>query len=302
MSLDLAIAVVGATILLPGVFSTSLKRMGLSVPVVALALGVLLGPEVLRVLDPGSVDGERRVLEELARFTLAFSLVATGLQFTRRDLRRNAARAGLLLSVAMIGMWLATSLGAWLLLDLPVGLALVLGAILTPTDPVVASTVVTGRLAEANLPRWLRRTLQLESGANDGLTLLFVLVPALLLTEPGLGLAAAVADAAWRIALAAVLGVALGVGAGRLTDAVTDREEVGESFFFAVTIGLALLTLGLVHGLGGSGVLAAFAAGVSFALTVREEEAVVSTERWGMAPRCHSRWPSRSRRAPGSSG
>jgi sodium/hydrogen antiporter len=274
VSLDLAIAVVGGTILLPGLFSTPLKRVGLSIPVVALALGVALGPEALGVVDAEEIAGEHRLLEELARFTLAFSLVATGLQFTRDDLRVNAARGGLLLVVGMTGMWLMTSLGAWLLLDLPVGLSLLLGAIVTPTDPVVAATIVTGRLAEANLPRWLRRTLQLEAGANDGLTLLFVLVPALLLTEPGLGLAGAVGDAVWRVALAAGLGLVLGMAAGRLTDLVTDRQEVGESFFFAVTIGLALLTLGLVHGLGASGVLASFVAGVAFSLAVGEQEAV----------------------------
>lgn len=102
---------------------------------------------------------------------------------TRADLRLIWKRAASLLAIAMIGMWLLTSLGAWLVLGLPLWVGLLLGAILTPTDPVIASTLVTGRLAEANLPRWLRRSLQLQSGANDGLALVFVLVPALVLAR-----------------------------------------------------------------------------------------------------------------------
>jgi len=54
-------------------------------------------------------------------------------------------------------MWLLTGLGAWLVLGLPLWVALLLGAMLAPTDPVVASTLVTCRLAEADLPRWLRQ-------------------------------------------------------------------------------------------------------------------------------------------------
>lgn len=106
---------------------------------------------------------------------------------TGDDLKASLAPAGLLLTLGMAGMWLMTSLGAWVPLDLPLWVALLLGGVLTPTDPVVAFALVTGKLAESNLPRRMRRTVQLESGANDGLAVVFVLLPALVLTEPGAG-------------------------------------------------------------------------------------------------------------------
>ena len=103
-------------------------------------------------------------------------------------------------------MWVLTSLGAWLVLDLSLWVGLLLGAILTPTDPIVASSLVTGRLAEANLPRWLRHSLQLEAGANDGLALIFVLVPALVLTLPVDDAGAIAGEAVGQVVLALVVG------------------------------------------------------------------------------------------------
>ncbi len=273
MSVDLAFILVGGSILALGLPSNIIKRMWLSVPLLALLAGVLLGPEVLGVLEPDRLRGEHKVLEELARATLAVSLVGAGLQMTRADLRLVWRRAASLLSIAMVGMWLLTSLGAWLVLDLPPWVALLLGAILTPTDPVVASSLVSGRLAEANLPRWLRRSLQLEAGANDGLALVFVLVPALVLTLPGDGVGAIAAEAAGQVALAVAVGAGMGAIAAKIVDLAEDHQATSGGFFLVSALGLALLTLGGVHALGGTGILAAFVAGLTFSVMLERRYA-----------------------------
>jgi sodium/hydrogen antiporter len=273
MTVDVVLIVVGGAILALGLPSTVIKRVWLSVPLLALAAGVLLGPEGLRVLDVARLDGEHKALEELARITLAVALVGTGLQFTRADLRANWSRGTALLTVAMVGMWLLTSLGAWLLLDVQVWVALLIGAILTPTDPVVASSIVTGRLAEANLPRWLRRSLQLEAGANDGLALVFVLVSALVLTLPRDPAGTIAGEVAMQVALAVVCGVVIGYVAAKVIDFAEDHHAASEGFFLVSALALALLTLGAVHALGGTGVLASFVAGVTFSLALGERYA-----------------------------
>lgn len=273
MSVDTVLIVVGASILALGLPSNIIRRLWLSVPLLALLSGVLLGPEVLGVLRPDRLPEERKVLEELARATLAVSLVGAALQLTRADLRAVWRRAASLLSLGMLGMWLLTSLGAWLLLDLPPWVALLLGAILTPTDPVVASTLVTGRLAEANLPRWLRRSLQLEAGANDGLALVFVLVPALVLSLPDPGAGAIAGEAAGQIAIALGAGAALGALVAKLVDVAADHHVTSGGFFLVSALALALLTLGSVHALGGTGVLGAFVAGLTFSLLLEERHA-----------------------------
>ena len=273
MSVDLVLILVGASVFALGLPSNIIKRLWLSVPLLALLAGVLLGPEALGVLEPHRLDDEHKVLEELARVTLAVSLVGAALQLTRADLRAIWRRAASLLTVAMVGMWLLTSLGAWLILGLEPWVALLLGAVLTPTDPVVASALVTGRLAEANLPRWLRRSLQLEAGANDGLALVFVLVPALVLTLPGDDVGTIAGEPLAQVALALAVGAALGAIAAKVVDLAEDHEATSGGFFLVSALALALLTLGAVHVLGGTGILGAFVAGLTFSLMLEERYA-----------------------------
>lgn len=72
----------------------------------------------------------------------------------------------------------------YMILGLPFWIAVMIGAIATPTDPVVASSKVAGGMAERNLPAKLRNVISAESGFNDGLDLPFVALPVLVLTEP----------------------------------------------------------------------------------------------------------------------
>jgi len=273
MSVDVVLMVMAGAILALGLVSSLLKRVWLSAPLLALGVGVLLGPEVLGVLEPEAFGAEDRVLEELARVTLSISLVATGLQITREDLRVNRHRVGLLLTAVMAGMWAVTSLGAYLLLGVDVWIALLIGAILTPTDPVVASSLVEGPLAEENLPRWLRRSLQLESGTNDGLAVGFVLLPALVLAQPQDDAAAVLGEIARQVGLAVGIGLAAGWVAAKLVDTVEEHEEASTGYYLISAVAMGLLVLGTVHWLGGTGVLASFVAGVTMSLGLGEGRA-----------------------------
>lgn len=270
MDIDVVLVVVGGLVLGLGLLSAVVKRLWLSAPLIALGTGVVLGPEVAGVLEPARLGNELRVLEETARVTLAISLTATGLQVTYDDIRTNAARVALLLTVGMAGMWVMSALGAAVVLGEPLWVALAIGAILTPTDPVVASTLVTGRLADANLPRWLRRTIQLESGANDGLAIGFVLLPVIVLTEHRGETATFAVEVARQIGLAVVVGVGLGAAVAHLVNRLRAARAIESSYFLVVGIPLALGTLGATHALGGSGVLASFVAGVTFSEILRK--------------------------------
>lgn len=272
MDLNAVLIVLGGTLLVVGLLSRPLKRVLLSGVLVALVLGILLGPDLLGVLDPSGQPGHRKVLEEAARLTLGVALMAAGLQITRADLRENARRFASLLSVGMVGMWALTGLGAWLLLDLSFWQAFLLGAILTPTDPVVASTLVTGGLAEKNLPRRVRRTLQLESGANDGLALPFVLLSAYMLVEPAdRALGHWLGDVVQEVGVALVVGALVGYLCGRLVQLGIRRSEIESTNLLGLGIALALLTLGLVHVLGGNGILAVFVAAMSFSAVLEQD-------------------------------
>src|SRR5919107_4449888 len=96
--------------------------------------------------------------------------MAAALRYPARSLRPIVRAATLLLLVAM-PLAAALTGAVAMLVGLPLALAVVVGACLCPTDPVLASSVVTGTPAERDLPGRLRRLLTTESGANDGLAL-----------------------------------------------------------------------------------------------------------------------------------
>ncbi len=89
-----------------------------------------------------------------------------------------------LLLVVMPLMWASTSILVHLIAGIPLVVAMLIGAILTPTDPVLSTTVVHGKVAEENLPSRIREVVSAESGANDGLACPLVYLPLLLLTKP----------------------------------------------------------------------------------------------------------------------
>ena len=96
--------------------------------------------------------------------------------------------------------------------------AFLLGAVLSPTDPVVTSTVVTSQ----RVPRNVRHTLNLESGLNDGLALPFVLF-FLVLASPGGDAGSEATQLVGEAAVGALIGLAVGVLGGRLHPAARWR-------------------------------------------------------------------------------
>ncbi len=272
MELNTVLVVLGASLLVIGLLSRLVKRLYLSTVLVALLLGVALGPEGLGVIDPAELGDERRHMEQIARVTLAIALMGTGLQITRRDLRENLRNWVSLLTGGMVGMWVLSGLGAWLLLDLPFWSGFLLGAILTPTDPVVATTLVTGPLAEANLPRGLRRTLQIESGGNDGLALPFVLLAAYMaIDRPGTTVGDWAVEAVEQVGLALLVGGAVGLLAVGLVKLSLRDSNVEQANLLGVGIAIALFTLGMAHRAGGSGILAVFVAALVFSALLEQD-------------------------------
>lgn len=268
---DHVLLTVGLAVIVLGLSSRVVKAHALSPVLLALAVGVLVGPHVLGAVEPTAEVPRHVLLEQTARVALALSVVDIALRLRPDDLRANARRLAVLLVVVMPGMWLVTGLGAWLVLGLPVAVALVLAAALTPTDPGVASALVTGSMPNRMLPRRVRMSLQGEAAANDGLALPFVLLAGALATaSTGRALGDAAAEIGQQLGVALVVGLAAGWLAVRVTDWAGVRRLAEEDWFPLAPTGLALAVLGLAHLLGGSGILAAFVAGLVFAEGVPE--------------------------------
>jgi NhaP-type Na+/H+ or K+/H+ antiporter len=229
---------------------------------VYLALGWLLGPDALGVMrpDPLRHAGE---LERLAEVALLISLFAVGmrLEVPLRDRRwRLPLRLAFLSLAAMVA--LVAGLGM-LGLGLSLGEAVLLGAILAPTDPVLASGVQSQPGAD---PDRLGFSLAGEGGLNDGAAFPFAVLGLGLmgLGERGSDLLHWVAiDFVWATVGGSALGAVLGAAVGRLVVYLRSRhgQAIGLDVFLA--LGLIGTAYGLAQWCQASGFLAVFAAGLA---------------------------------------
>jgi len=138
--------------------------------------------------------------------------------------------------------------------------AFLLGSVLSATDPVVTSAVVTSQ----RVPATVRHALNLESGLNDGLALPFVLF-FIILAAPGGDAGSEAAKLIGEAAFGAVIGIALGVGGGRLTRHLPGGGIV-RRYEGIYALGIGLLSYGLADVTFGNGLIAAFVCGISLAV------------------------------------
>lgn len=228
------------------------QRSVLSTAVLFLVAGFLIGDGVLNLVP---VTPDNPVVSKFAELALFSVLFTDGMRVGFRDLLsawRLPGRALLLgLPLTLVG----TAVMAHGIVGLSWEQALLVGAILSPTDPVFAAAIV-GR---EEIPKRLRHLLNVESGVNDGLALPIVLVLLSFMVADVPPLSALLGDVALGIALgAAVSWLGVRLHHHRFFQATEVYEPFG-----VFAIGLMVLALtSLTHA---NEYLAAFAAGVTVA-------------------------------------
>ncbi|WP_247004619.1 cation:proton antiporter [Halosolutus gelatinilyticus] len=237
-----------------------------SEPIAATALGVVLGPSGLDLLHLSGLGEPLAVLEQLARLTMGLAVMAAALRLPGRYFRANDLAMTVVLVPGLVAMWLVSGGLVYALLDVPLWTALLVGAIVTPTDPVLAGTIVTGDIAERYIPEPIRNLLTAESGANDGLAYLLVFLPVLVLEHsPGRALAAWLFETLlWEVGAAVAIGAAVGAAVGWIERESSEHALLEESSLLTITIAFSFAVLGGVKLLGSDGVLAVFVAGLLF--------------------------------------
>lgn len=237
-----------------------LKRLPLSASLLYLGVGFAVGRLGLGHLKPLE---HAALLERVTEAAVIISLFSAGLKL-RLPLKDPQWRVSLRLAlgamVLTVGMVTLVGVGA---LGLPLGAAVLLGAILAPTDPVLASDV---QVSHAHDRDRLRFGLTGEAGLNDGSAFPFVMLGLGLmgLHETGAGLWRWVAlDVVWAVAAGLAVGALLGDQVGRLVLYLRKhhREAVGLDELLA--LGLIALSYGAALLVKGYGFLAVFAAGLA---------------------------------------
>jgi NhaP-type Na+/H+ or K+/H+ antiporter len=251
------LALIGIVIMVSALLSGLIERSGLPQVAVFLAIGAALGPTGLGVLD---LTLDSSVLRVVATLSLSLVLFTDAVTLNLSEVRRHAFLAlrvlgpGTLLSAALVAV------AGWWVLDLSWPGALILGAALASTDPVLLRSL----LGRRDVPPPVRQALRLESGLNDA-----VLLPVLIVAMAFLGQEAPLIGSDWaRLGLELfVLGPGAGVAVGFLSVATLDliRRRIGvrRDYESVYSLGVAFTAYAAAEAVHGSGFLAVFAAGVT---------------------------------------
>jgi NhaP-type Na+/H+ or K+/H+ antiporter len=273
--IDIAMAALGVVLVAGGLLAGLARRSFLSLTAVFVLMGFLLGDGGLGLL---SLEAESSFVEGLALVALVVILFRDGLEVDA-EMLRGAWRLPLRkLVVAMPLTAVLVALVARAMTDLGWTEALLLGALLSPTDPVLSSSVVTNH----RVPRLVRHSLNLESGMNDGLAL-----PAVLALLAALG-AGGTDFVWWRFVLQDVtLGLLFGVAAGWAASRVMPRDRRLRERFAThdkalYALGFAFATYGVaVAPPHGNGLIAVFVCAIVLGVLrpdIREAFETRSTE------------------------
>ena len=271
---NIIVTVLGTATLMLGLGSKWLSRSPLPPTLLALFIGVLVGPEMFNLINPEEMGDRASLMEKTARLTLGIGLVGAALRIPGSYPRRNWREMLVLIGLGMALMWAISTALVFLILGLPFWMAALIGAIITPTDPVAASPIVTGTEAEENIPEPIRNAISFESGANDGLGFLFVFLPFLILTRPaGEALSHWLTKTLlWDVGVATLSGFAIGYGAARLLQAAERRDAIKSEWRLVYTVALALFAIGTGRLIESDEVLLVFAAGAMFTQVISQDD------------------------------
>jgi sodium/hydrogen antiporter len=266
--------VAGVALLLGAVLPRLLRRYAISAPMAFAAAGLLLGLFVER--GPVSPIAEPGLTKHLAELTILIALMGVGLAIDRPIGWKRWAVTWRLLLVAMPACIAAVAGAGWLV-GLAPATALLLGGVLAPTDPVLASDVqvqgpTTGEGAEPEEDDEVRFALTSEAGLNDGLAFPFIYAAVFAATKGAVG-NWALEWVAWDLIGKTVIGVVVGAGAGwglgKMAFSAPSRTfRLADSREPVLALAMTLGVYGLAQVLHGYGFVAVFVA----ALTLRAVE------------------------------
>lgn len=254
--------IAGAVFVVMALAGSLVKRLPLTPSMLYLALGVGLGPYGAGLIHIDPIH-DAHLLERFTELAVIISLFTAGLKL-RSPIKDARWRLPIrLASVSMIVTVALITLAGVTLLDLPLGAAIVLGAVLAPTDPVLASDVQVSKPTDRDR---LRFSLTGEAGLNDGTAFPFVMLGlgVLGLRDLGaLGWRWFAVDVVWAIGAGIAIGWAAGRVVGRLVLSLRQRHKEAVGLDDFLSLGLLAVSYGAAVTVHAYGFLAVFAAGLA---------------------------------------
>ncbi|MHB8142867.1 MAG: cation:proton antiporter [Thermoleophilia bacterium] len=238
------------------------RRSIMSLAIFFLVSGMVLGDQGFGVI---SLAPDSPLVAGVTQLTLIVILFVDGLEVETQALKRSwhVPFRSLIIAMPLTAALIAGA--AHLIVALPWKQALLIGALLSPTDPVLTSSVVTNR----KIPLRIRNSLNLESGFNDGLALPAVLIFATALTQAG-------GRAWWQflgqdLATGAAVGLAGGLLAVRLLGLFRGRFALPAHYRTLYAFAVSLSLFGAARLVGGNGFITVYLAGIVMAAAARRQ-------------------------------
>jgi NhaP-type Na+/H+ or K+/H+ antiporter len=257
----------GVIVLLTAWLPMVFKELPLSLPIFCVALGAAIFalPGV-----PGLPPQPRTALlatERLTEIVVLVALTGAGLKLDRQLDWFTAKPTWRLLAISMPLTIIAITLLAHLLLGLGWATSLLLGAVLAPTDPVLASDVQVGPPQKGGEDT-VRFTLTSEASLNDSLAFPFVSLAVVMAATSSAGHEWiwhwALVDVLWSLAAGLAIGWLVGRGMAYLTFRLPNRARLSRTGDGFVSLGMTFIAFGLTQMVGGSGFTAVFVAALAF--------------------------------------
>ncbi|HEV7365817.1 MAG TPA: cation:proton antiporter [Gemmatimonadales bacterium] len=259
MSLDSlvsALALIGIVILVASLLSGLVERTGVPQVAIFLLLGAMLGPAGLNLVN---LTLQSPTLQWIAILALVLVLFTDAIAMDLSEIRRPRRVLLLVLGPATLLPAILIAVAAHFLLGLDPIPSAILGAALASTDPVMLRNL----FRRSTLPPDVRAALKLESGVNDVVLLPIIVLSILLSTAPGGNFALEMSrHAVGLFVLGPMLGALIGYVAITVLEQVRKRVGVRRDYESLYALGCAFTAYAAAEAVGGSGFLAAFAAGV----------------------------------------
>jgi NhaP-type Na+/H+ or K+/H+ antiporter len=261
------------------------NRLHFSEPPLAVLIGIIFGPFLLNVLTPRPWGLNDEILQETTRVIVGVQCFAVGIDLPKLYFNRHWKSVAVMLGPVMAFGWVVSSLFAYLIFKTSIPTALIIGACLSPTDPVLAASVLAKSQFSDRVPKRIKHVstllslqrfkttnrLQLlaaESACNDGVSFPFLYLGLVIFKESSAG----EAFKEWfliTILWQCILGLGVGLTIGRIANRVLrfsdEHKYISKASFVVFYLLLAILAVGVGSTLGLDDFLVAFGAGIGFA-------------------------------------
>jgi NhaP-type Na+/H+ or K+/H+ antiporter len=182
------------------------------------------------------------VVQEITRVIVGIQCFAVGVELPPHYASRKWSSVAMMLGPIMAFGWVICTVFIWAIFHTSIASASVIAATLTPTDPVLASSILSNSQFSTRIPRRIKHLLSAESGCNDGVSFPFLYIGLYLLTKSSAGEVAKnwfLITLLWQCTVGLLVGVIIGWCANRVLRFSDDRgyiDPAGLTLFWLLMV------------------------------------------------------------------